>query len=495
MPGERIEHMVLGGLLSDPVFTKVALPHLDAQYFRYKPEQTLFEAIAKHLETYKARPQESNLRDAITRKKLHDELEKETFASLKCVLHESGGSETQPLLDRAEEWVSQRAIEEALMKSIYIVEGSSKSKQSRTDIPHILRDALQVGFNRKPLGVCAADVQIEPIRPLWWPMLIKEKMHVLASQPGLGKGLVLMDIVARITTGDCWPLSDERAPTGTVIWCDTEDGLSDTLVPRAVGAGADLNKLIFFDKPSDFFKVDLAHIIRERDVKLIVMNPGISFLRGLDKPNDEMQTREALDELQQAIKGTDCAIVFSAHPNKKDGMGSVERIMGSRAWTGYPRSVLVLRKESDEDNTKRMQHTKWNCSTRGNDLILKVIPDPNNPRSQQLRIEWTVAEENLDFEDAFDTRKKTTGPDGKPLAKDWLEDRLRGRGDVLRAEVIADARLAGYSEDALKAVMKRHKGVFGYRDHGRHTHWFLEKEQVKPNGEATNPLTGVRLNS
>src|SRR5262249_12453250 len=51
------------------------------------------------------------------------------------------------------------------------------------------------------------------------------------------------DMIARATRGDSWPCNEGIAPIGNVVLLTAEDDLDDTVIPRLIAAGADLNRV------------------------------------------------------------------------------------------------------------------------------------------------------------------------------------------------------------------------------------------------------------
>ena len=84
-------------------------------------------------------------------------------------------------------------------------------------------------------------------------------MH--AGFPGTGKSQFTMDIAARITNGAKWPLSESRAPKGTVLVLSAEDNEADTIVPRLKAAEADLAQVEI-----------IRPIVRDTDGALHILN-------------------------------------------------------------------------------------------------------------------------------------------------------------------------------------------------------------------------------
>jgi hypothetical protein len=87
--------------------------------------------------------------------------------------------------------------------------------------------------------VRVAEIEAKPIDWLWMSRLARGKLTLIAGDPGIGKSQIIVDIVARITTGERWPDGD-IAPAGNVIMLSAEDAVKDVLRPRLEVAGADL---------------------------------------------------------------------------------------------------------------------------------------------------------------------------------------------------------------------------------------------------------------
>ena len=83
-----------------------------------------------------------------------------------------------------------------------------------------------------------AEIEMKPIRWLWFEYLACGKLHILAGAPGTGKTSLAMTLAAIVTTGGRWP-DGTRAQQGNVLVISAEDDCSDTLKPRLLAAGGD----------------------------------------------------------------------------------------------------------------------------------------------------------------------------------------------------------------------------------------------------------------
>lgn len=86
---------------------------------------------------------------------------------------------------------------------------------------------------------------IEPKRVEWlWPgRFALGKLGLIGGFPDVGKSQVVIDIVARVSRTDEWPCDEGRAPQGDVLLFCSEDDPADTVVPRLLAAGANLERV------------------------------------------------------------------------------------------------------------------------------------------------------------------------------------------------------------------------------------------------------------
>ena len=87
------------------------------------------------------------------------------------------------------------------------------------------------------------EVTRQEVDWLYYPYLPFGKISIVQGDPGEGKTLLMMSIIARLSRGE--PLFSEafsREPM-TCIYQTAEDGLCDTIKPRLEDAGADCSRV------------------------------------------------------------------------------------------------------------------------------------------------------------------------------------------------------------------------------------------------------------
>ena len=91
-----------------------------------------------------------------------------------------------------------------------------------------------------------SDVELTPVEWLWKPYLPFGKLSILQGNPGEGKTYFAMHLAAACTNGKLLP-NMERMEPFNVIYQTAEDGLGDTVKPRLIEAGADLDRVLVID--------------------------------------------------------------------------------------------------------------------------------------------------------------------------------------------------------------------------------------------------------
>ena len=178
------------------------------------------------------------------------------------------------------------------------------------------------GFTKAPAGGdhtavtrCLADVTPEPIKWLWHRRVALGKPNLVAGQPGGGKFQLTIAMAATVSTGSNWP-DGASCPQGSIIFISCEDGVGDTIVPRLMAAGADLNRVHVLDwvrKPApdgQSFEQHLFNLSQDvqtlqalveelGDVSLIVIDPISAYVGGIDS-HKASDVRGALAPLQNS---------------------------------------------------------------------------------------------------------------------------------------------------------------------------------------------------
>jgi len=145
MNNERIEQTILRNLIFNEDFTRKTLPFLKEIFFAKREEQILFKEIDSFVQKYKNLPtKESILIELGNRKDINEEEHRIVKELINTLNNEE--VEQQWLLDTTEKFCKDRAVHNAVLDGIKILDGKDK-KRTPEAIPTILSDALAVSFD------------------------------------------------------------------------------------------------------------------------------------------------------------------------------------------------------------------------------------------------------------------------------------------------------------------------------------------------------------
>ena len=142
----RIEDTVLRHLLHNENYARKAIPFLKDEYFSDSSERLIFHQINEFIQKYNDLPTKEALLIDIDKIKNISEIDYDSSLKIIEKLNEPDSVEEQWLLDATEEFCQERAIYNAIMDSIGIIDGKDKTK-GKGNIPEILTAALGVSFD------------------------------------------------------------------------------------------------------------------------------------------------------------------------------------------------------------------------------------------------------------------------------------------------------------------------------------------------------------
>ena len=142
----RIENTILNGLFFKEEYTRKVLPFIKEEYFGNRVEQLLFGEVFKFIEKYNNLPTKDAILIELNSRR---DINEEELQSLKdyVVAVEDTDSDEQWLLETTEKFCKDRAVHNAVLTGIKILDNKDK-KQTPEAIPHILSEALAVSFDK-----------------------------------------------------------------------------------------------------------------------------------------------------------------------------------------------------------------------------------------------------------------------------------------------------------------------------------------------------------
>ena len=144
----KLEQAILTSLIYNEEYLRKVLPFIKPEYFSDRTERTLFNEITSFTETYNSPPEIAALSIAVKEKTnlTDDEVQKcEDYLS-EIEKDNNPKTEIQWLVDKTEKFCQEKAIYNAVLGSISILDGKDKTNDKGA-IPKILSDALAISFD------------------------------------------------------------------------------------------------------------------------------------------------------------------------------------------------------------------------------------------------------------------------------------------------------------------------------------------------------------
>lgn len=222
--------------------------------------------------------------------------------------------------------------------------------------------------------ICMNDVEQTEVDWLWYPYIPFGKLTIVQGNPGEGKTFFAMQLAAACTNQKFLPDMEPFEPFN-MISQTAEDGLGDTVKPRLVSSGADLNRVLVIDdsdNPLSLADDRIEKAIRENNARLMVIDPLQAFLGANVDMNRANEVRPIFRKLADIAQSTGCAIVMIGHLNKASGTQSTYRGLGSINIAAVVRSILFVGKVKDDPTTRVIVHEKSSLAPPGQALAFSL---------------------------------------------------------------------------------------------------------------------------
>ena len=145
MSTQTIERTTLSNLVYNEPYARKVIPFIRGDYYADRRERIVFEEIVKFVEKYNSQPTSETLSIELDNRK---DLSDEDFKSVVDIVETLSNADVdmQWLVDTTEKWCKDRAVHNAILNGIQIIEGKDKEHTAEA-IPSILSEALAVGFD------------------------------------------------------------------------------------------------------------------------------------------------------------------------------------------------------------------------------------------------------------------------------------------------------------------------------------------------------------
>ncbi len=139
--------MILDSLTHDEDYVRTVLPHIKPEYFSDDAERCVYNLISNHFDKYASLPSQASLHIDL---KAVEKLSEPTFKTAQTIIDglANASRDQKWIVDATEKFCKRRAIHNALIESIRIMDDRS-GKTMPDSIPDLLSDALAVGFDMR----------------------------------------------------------------------------------------------------------------------------------------------------------------------------------------------------------------------------------------------------------------------------------------------------------------------------------------------------------
>ena len=308
------------------------------------------------------------------------------------------------------------------------------------------------------------EVNAKAIEWLWYPYIAYGKITIIQGDPGEGK--------STLSNGKPVPLEIEKTKPQAVVYQNSEDGKEDTIVPRLLACGANLEKVSYIDEEEATVELGderLEKVIEQTGARVLILDPIQAYWGANTDMNRAGAIRPIMNHLAHIAERRNCAIIMVGHMNKANGKG-LYRGLGSIDIAAAARSVLLVAKLSNQPNMRVLSHVKSNLAPLGDSILFTV--DDKSVVSWVRRSKMT-AEQVLD-ESYNDEYNKTDH--AILIIRKNMES-----GECSANKILQECELNGISKRTVNAAKVRLNIVSVKRKDG--WYWVLDEDNESDDAE------------
>ena len=318
-----------------------------------------------------------------------------------------------------------------------------------------------------------SDVVATEVTWLWYPYIPFGKISVLQGDPGCGKSMLMIDVIAKLTGHGVLPDGRSHTPVNVIYQC-SEDGINDTIRPRLERAGADCSKVAYINEDLITLSLNdekLKQTIQDVGAKLLVIDPFQAYIGDSDL-SSVTGMRRVMSKLGQWAAAYNCAVVLVGHLNKKSGQKELYRGLGSVDIMAAARSVMQIEKIEDGSSVRLLRHVKSSLSGTGATLVFDIGQDG---RFRWLSDETAETARQHLFQDTY---AMEANANNKLQTAANVMVKMLTDGPQSAKAISDEIMKKGIGERTIKSAKKR-LGIISFRKAGQ-WYWNLPGNELSP---------------
>ena len=298
---------------------------------------------------------------------------------------------------------------------------------------------------------------------LWHPYIPFGKLSIIQGDPGEGKTTLALRLASACSTGNPLPGMESMEPFN-VIYQSAEDGMGDTIKPRLMDAGADLDRVLSIvedKKQLSLLDERIEKAIREHNARLMILDPIQGYIGSRVDINRANEIRTVLKSVSSVAEQTGCAIVLIGHLNKASGSSSAYRGLGSIDFRAAARSVLLIGRLKNDPTVRVIVHDKSSLAPEGKSLAFGL--------GDEEGFRWLDGYDGITSEEllcGFTTETKTAA------AEELIRSMLAGGQEIMAENVFRAAEGKGISRRTVNEAKKGIPNILT-RKNGKYWFWSL----------------------
>jgi AAA domain/Bifunctional DNA primase/polymerase, N-terminal len=321
-------------------------------------------------------------------------------------------------------------------------------------------------------------------------------LTLLSGREGVGKSTWAYRIAALLTQG-ALPGAFYGVARSVVV-AATEDAWEQTIVPRLLAAGADLNMILRVEVetatggegltlPTDVRA--LAQICSDYSVALILLDPLMGTISGSLDSHKDAEVRRALEPITRLADVAKLSVIGLIHQNKGGKGDLLQKLMASVAFSAVARGVLVCARDEEAVDAETGEPTsdhyvfgqaKSNLGPLASHSIRYRIESAHVGHDQDLN-EPIWSSRIVEMGDADEQIGDIVNRQGHPnreapalkSAEDWIKSYLDLKGPIPSSDVKQAGKDAGHKPDALIRAASRLGVIQPDPEDKRRTFWCI----------------------